>query len=236
MKTVILAGGKGSRLLPYTTIVPKPLMPVGEKPVLEIILEQLRSFGMEDIILTISHLGELIMAFCGDGSKFGVKIDYSWEDKPLGTVGALGLVRDDLSETFLTINGDTLTDLNFLELVNYHKRNGALVTIALKRREVHIDFGVVELDDSHLVREYIEKPVISHTVSMGVYVFEPRVLDYIPPGESLDFPDLIRRLLARGEPVGGFVCDNYWWDMGRPEDFRKANEEADGILARLGLD
>ncbi len=225
MKVVILAGGKGTRLKPYTTVFPKPLMPIGDKPILEIIIHQLKSRGLKDIIITVGHLGELIITFFGDGSKFGVNIKYSREDRPLGTAGGLGLIKEELKETFLMINGDTLTTLDLSELINYHKANGAIATIALKKRQVYIDFGIVELNSTDHIKRYIEKPTIDHLVSMGVYVFEPRVLEYIKEGKRLDFHKLIKILISKGETVKGFVFDGYWLDIGRPEDYERANQE-----------
>jgi NDP-sugar pyrophosphorylase family protein len=217
MKAVILAGGKGTRLKPYTTVFPKPLMPLGDKPILEIIIRQLKSHGFDEVIITVGHLAELIMAFFNDGSKFSVEIDYSREDKPLGTAGGLGLIKKELNETFLMMNGDVLTTLDFSDLVNYHKRNGAIATIALKKRDVKIDFGVVELDVDNNIVGYSEKPEIEYLVSMGVYAFEPIVLEYIKPNEYLDFPDLIKKLISNGETVKGYVYDGYWLDIGRPD-------------------
>ena len=235
MKAVILAGGEGTRLKPYTTVFPKPLMPIGDKPILEIIIRQLKSQNLGDIIITVGHLGELIMNFFRDGSQFGVNIKYSKEDQPLGTAGGLGLIKEELKETFLMVNGDTLTTLNFSELINYHKTNDAVATIALKRREIYIDFGIVELDSTDCIKGYTEKPTIDHLVSMGVYVFEPRVLEYIEPGEKLDFPDLIKILISKGETIKGFVFDGYWLDIGRPEDYEKANEEIGEINKFLNI-
>ena len=233
MKAVILAGGKGTRLKPYTTVFPKPLMPVGDKPILEIIIRQLKSQGLEDIIITVGHLGELIMSFFRDGSNLGVNIKYSKEDKPLGTAGGLGLIKEELKDTFLMINGDTLTTLSFLDLINYHRRNNAIATIALKRREVHIDFGIVELDSNNTIKGYIEKPSIDHLVSMGVYVFEPKVLGFVRPNEYLDFPDLVKELIAKGETVKGYVYDGYWLDIGRADDYERANKEIEEIYPKL---
>jgi len=235
MKAVILAGGKGTRLKPYTTVFPKPLMPIGDKPILEIIIRQLRTQGLKDIIIAVSHLGELITAFFGDGCKFGVNIEYSKEDQPLGTAGGLGLIKGALNETFLMINGDTLTTLKFAELIKYHKKKGSIATIALKKREVYIDFGIVELDSTGSIKGYTEKPTIEHLVSMGVYVFEPKALEYIKLGEKMDFPDLIKILISSGEIVKGFVFDGYWLDIGRPEDYEKANEEIEGVNRILNL-
>ena len=235
MKTVILAGGKGTRLKPYTTAFPKPLMPIGDKPILEIIIRQLKSCGFDDIIISVGHLGELIMNFFGDGSQLGVNIKYSREDKPLGTAGGLGLIKGELKDTFLVVNGDTLTTLNYSDLVNYHQRNGAVTTIALKKREVYIDFGIVELDGSNNVKGYTEKPTTEYLVSMGVNVFEPGVLEYIKEGERLDFPDLARTLIADGKKVKGFLFDGYWLDIGRREDYEKANEEIEELSRILNL-
>jgi len=233
MKTVILAGGRGTRLKPYTTVFPKPLMPVGDKPILEIIIRQLKSHGLEDIVIAVGHLGELIMSFFGDGSNFGVNIKYSKEDKPLGTAGGLGLIKEELKDTFLMINGDTLTTLSFPDLINYHRKNNAIATISLKRREVYIDFGLVELDSNNTIKGYTEKPSIDHLVSMGVYIFEPKVLEYIRPNKYLDFPDLIKELISKGETVKGYVYDGYWLDIGRADDYERANKEIDEIYPRL---
>jgi len=235
MKAVILAGGKGTRLKPYTTVFPKPLMPIGDKPILEIIIRQLKSQGLTDIIITVGHLAELIMTFFGDGSKVGVNIEYFREDQPLGTAGGLGLMKEELKDTFLMVNGDTLTTLNFSDLAKYHKGNGAIATIGLNRRRVYIDFGIVELNSANGIERYTEKPTIEHLVSMGVYAFEPRVLEYIKPGERLDFPDLVKTLILNGETVKGFLFDGYWLDIGRSEDYEKANEEIEHISGLLNL-
>jgi NDP-sugar pyrophosphorylase family protein len=236
MKAVILAGGKGTRLKPYTTVFPKPLMPVGDKPILEIVIGQLKSCGFDEAIITVGHLAELIMTFFDDGSKLGVKIKYSREDKPLGTAGGLGLLKNELNETFLMMNGDVLTTLNYSDLVSYHKRNGAIATIGLKKRDVKIDFGVVEIDDGNSILGYTEKPEIGYLVSMGVYVFNPKVLEYIKPNEYLDFPDLIKELISNGETVKGYVYDGYWLDIGRPDDYERASRDIDKIHDKLGLD
>jgi NDP-sugar pyrophosphorylase family protein len=235
MKAVILAGGKGTRLKPYTTVFPKPLMPIGDKPILEIIIRQLKSQGLRDIIISVGPLSELIMTFFGDGSQLGVNIKYSKEDEPLGTAGGLGLIKKELTDTFLMVNGDTLTTLNFSELIDYHKTSGAIATIALKKREVYIDFGIVELDNNNAIKGYTEKPTIYYLVSMGVYVFEPRVMEYIQLGEKLDFPDLVKTLISKGEKVNGFVFDGYWLDIGRPADYEKANEEIEELSKLLNI-
>ena len=235
MKAVILAGGKGTRLRPYTTAFPKPLMPIGEKPILEIIVRQLAAHNLTDIVMTVGHLGELIAAFFGDGSAFGVNVTYAREDTPLGTAGGLGLIRDDLNDTFLIVNGDTLTTLDYTDLINFHKGEGAAATVALKRRQIHIDFGVVEVNGDGTVRDYIEKPTHESLVSMGISVLQPDVLEHIEQGQYLDFPTLIQRLVARGKRVSGYIYDGYWLDIGRPEDYERANAEIEEIYGRLGI-
>ena len=236
MKAVILAGGKGTRLRPYSTVVPKPLMPIGDKPILEIIIRQLKAKGFEEVIIMVGHLGELIMAFFGDGSKYGLDINYSKEEQPLGTVGGLGLIRDALDEDFLVINGDTLTTLNFADFVAAHKKNGAMATIALNRRQIHIDFGVVEVDDrDNCVKNYNEKPTLERFVSMGVNAFHPEVLELIEPGKYLDFPQLIQILIDQGKKVEGYIFDGYWLDIGRLEDCERANEEIEQLYDKLGI-
>lgn len=233
MKAVILAGGKGTRLKPYTTVFPKPLMPIGDKPILEIVIRQLKSHGFNEFIMAVGHLAELIMAFFNDGSKYGIKIKYSREDHPLGTAGPLALLKEDLSEPFLLMNGDILSTIDYSDLINYHKRNGSTVTIALKRRDIKIDFGIVEMDDSNVIKSYIEKPTIDYLVSMGIYVFEPEILEYITPNEKLDFPDLIKQLISNGETINGYVYDGYWLDIGRPDDYERANREIEEIRSQL---
>ncbi|WP_367357938.1 NDP-sugar synthase [Methanothrix sp.] len=235
MKAVILAGGLGTRLKPYTTVFPKPLMPIGESPILEIIVKQLKAKGFNEITLAVGHLSELIMAFFNNGSKYGLKIEYSKEEKKLGTAGGLGLLKNKLEDDFLVMNGDVLTGLDFSEFLEFHKKTGSIATIALNRRHVDIDFGVVELDENRTLIGYIEKPKIDYLVSMGVYAFNESILEYIPSHEYLDIPDLMKRLLSEGEKVNGFIHDGYWLDIGRPDDYIKANEDIQKIYRELGV-
>ena len=235
MKAVILAGGLGTRLKPYTTVFPKPLMPIGESPILEIIIKQLKAKGFNEITLAVGHLSELIMAFFNNGSKYGLKIEYSKEEKKLGTAGGLGLLKNKLEDDFLVMNGDVLTGLDFSEFLEFHKKTGSIATIALNRRHVDIDFGVVELDENRALIGYIEKPKIDYLVSMGVYAFNESILEYIPSHEYLDIPDLMKRLLSEGEKVNGFIHDGYWLDIGRPDDYIKANEDIQKIYRELGV-
>lgn len=221
MKAVILAGGKGSRLAPYTKVIPKPLMPIGDMPILEVLLHQIKRAGVDEVVLSVGHMSSLLRAFFQEGQHIGVHIRYSYEKSPLGTAGPLALVEG-LDETFLVMNGDVLTTLDFRELLEFHRKSQAQVTIAMYNREVKIDLGVLQLNGGHEVVGYIEKPTYGFQVSMGVYVFEPAVLKYIPPGQYFDFPTLILRLLEAGERVVGFPFGGYWQDLGRPDDYEQA--------------
>ena len=224
MKAVVLAGGKGARLAPYTTILPKPLMPIGEMPILEVLLRQMKHAGINHIVLTVGHLASLLRSYFGDGAQWEMEISYSFEDMPLGTAGPIALVQG-LNQTFLVTNGDVLTTLDIKKLIAFHKQKGGIATIAAHRRQVKIDLGVIQLDGDYRVSGYIEKPTTDYTVSMGMYVFEPRVLDYIPVNQYLDFPDLILKLIASGETVSCYPFDGYWMDLGRPDDYVQANED-----------
>lgn len=222
MKAVVLAGGKGTRLAPYSQILPKPLMPIGEMPILEVLIHQMRTAGVNEVILTVGHLAQLLEAFFDDGQRFGISIKYSFEDHPLGTAGPLALIPG-LSDTFLVSNGDVLTTMDLKELINFHRDQQAAATISMNVRKVKIDLGVIECNGDHSIKDYIEKPSFDYNVSMGIYVFEPRVLKYIQPGKYLDFPDLVKILLAANERVVGFPFNGYWQDLGRKDDYEQAN-------------
>ena len=236
MRVIILAGGKGRRLYPYTVVLPKPLMPVGDFPILEVVLRQLKNHGLTEVTLAVGHLGNLIQAFFGDGSRWGVKISYSFEQEPLGTVGPLTSLTG-LDETFMVMNGDLLTTLNYPDLIRYHKSKGAVATVAAQERWVDIDFGVIQRDKNERMAKYIEKPRLSYLVSMGIYVFEPELLESIPKGERFDFPDLMQRLLQDHQRVAVYRSDEFWLDIGRPDDYQRAVEEFEKNRGRfLGLD
>jgi len=224
LQTVILAGGKGTRLRPYTTCFPKPLMPLGENPILEIIIKQLKYYGCNNIVMAVGYLKELIQAFLNDGKKWGVSIDYSQESKPLGTAAPLKLIKN-LEDDFLVMNGDVLTNLNYDYFYQFHKDNKALCTIAMYQRPVHIDFGVLKINDDNSLFDYIEKPILKYDVSMGVYAFKKESLDYIPENEYFDFPDLIKKLLKNDKKVQGYPFNGFWLDIGRPDDYEMAIEE-----------
>jgi len=224
MHAVILAGGKGTRLRPYTTVFPKPLMPVGDLPILEVVIRQLRAAGCTGVTLAVGHLAELLIAFFGDGSRWGLPIDYVREEQPLGTVGALALLPR-FAEPFLLMNGDILTTLDYRALLAHHRETGGVATIAMHERLVKVELGVIEHDANGQITGYIEKPTLTYHVSMGIYVFEPRVRDAIVAGERLDFPDLVLRLLAAGERVMSYAYTGYWLDIGHPEDYEQAVTE-----------
>lgn len=225
MRAVILAGGKGQRLKPFTVNFPKPLVPLGDRPVLEILIQRLIRFGITDITLTLGHLAELVRAYFQHrkGLVDQITLRYVEEEEPTGTAGSLVLVLG-LEETFLTMNGDLLTNLDFDQLVQFHREQKAMLTVATHTRRVKIDLGVVELDGNHRITHYVEKPEATYQVSMGVYVYEPGVLRYIERGKYLDFPDLVLRLLKNNEPVCAYPTDCLWLDIGRPDDYAKAQE------------
>jgi len=224
MDAIILAGGKGTRLAPYTAIFPKPLMPIGDVPILDVVLRQLKGHGFTKIVMAVGYLAELLETYFGNGSKYGMDIQYSRETKPLGTAGPLSLIEN-LTSPFLVMNGDILTTLNYSALINYHKEKEAIATIAMHKRTVDVDFGVIELNTNSEITNYIEKPNLKYLVSMGIYIFETRVLNYIKPNEKLDFPDLVKKLLGNNEKVIGYPSNDYWLDIGRYDDYQRAIDE-----------
>ncbi|MCW5980205.1 MAG: NTP transferase domain-containing protein [Bryobacteraceae bacterium] len=228
MKAVILAGGAGRRLLPYTATFPKPMMPVGHRPVLEIILRQLKAHGIGEVIIATGYLEELIRAYFQDGSKLGLAIEYSREDEPLGTAGPLGLARSRLRESFLLMNGDILTDLDFHRPLAEHRRRNNDVTVILAPRVQAVDYGVVRLADDGTFAAWDEKPSLEYLVSAGIYIMEPGVLDYLPGG-FVNLPDFITLLHGAGLRVRGYIHQGYWLDIGRPDDYEKACADAEKL-------
>lgn len=224
IRVVILAGGKGTRLKPYTTVFPKPLMPIGEMPILEVVLRQLKFFGFRKITISVNHLADLIQTFFGDGSKLGLSITYCMEDVPLGTAGSISLVRD-VTDTFLVMNGDLLTTLDYATMVKTHIDSAAAATIGVFPREAKIDFGVLELGSRGELLQYKEKPEFEFIVSMGVNAFNKSVLEFIPKGKYLDIPTLMMNLKEAGKSVLTFRSKCEWLDIGRPDDYEKATEE-----------
>ena len=221
---VILAGGKGTRLLPYTTALPKPLMPVGNYPILEILLRQLAAYGFRNVTLAVGHLAGLIQAYFKDGRELGLDLTYAYETTPLGTAGPLSrLPRFDRS--ILVLNGDLLTDMDFGQIIRFHYENEATATVGMTRRAESVDFGVIEARSDGRIVSFHEKPRMDYLVSMGIYIFTPHVLDFIPKSTRFDFPDLLGRLLSHDAKVVGYESDAYWMDVGRPDDYEQANED-----------
>lgn len=221
MKAVLQAGGKGTRLRPYTLVLPKPLMPVGGSPVIEVLLKWLRRNDIEFAYVTTGYLGHLLRALCGDGSQWGLSIEYCEEPQPLGTVGALRLLENELTETFLTLNGDLVTDLDLQKFQASHRESGALLTVAITEKNIKVDLGVVHCENGH-IRSFEEKPTLKYLVSMGIYCMEPSVLDLIPQGMPFGFDNLVHAMLARGLPINTYEHTGMWLDIGRPEDFAAA--------------
>jgi len=222
---VVLAGGRGTRLAPYTSVLPKPLMPIGNRAILEILIDQLSEHGFKDVTLCVGHLAHLIRAVFDNRSRSGEgSIEYVYEDRPLGTAGPLrGIGRR--NEPLLVMNGDVLTTLDFSGLVEHHQRSDNILTVATHERTIKIDYGVIYVSGSNgatRIDTFEEKPEIVSTVSMGVYVLEPEALEYIPEGEPFDIPDLIHALLAAGEDVGAYTHDGMWFDIGRQDDYAEA--------------
>ena len=232
----MLAGGLGTRLRPYTTVLPKPLMPVGDRPILDIVMRQLKAAGFERATISTGYLAELIEAFFADGTKYEIAIDYFREDEPLGTVGALSMIDGLGDADFLVMNGDVLTDIDYGALLDRHVADGAAATIATKERDVQISLGVLRFDDpgdDTRLTGYDEKPKIHYEASMGVYCFSPRVLEHIEKGKRLDFPDLVLKLIDAGETVRAVRSDAYWLDIGRHDDYETAMEEFEQVKSRL---
>jgi NDP-sugar pyrophosphorylase family protein len=230
-RAVVLAGGKGSRLRPYTVVLPKPLMPIGEYPILEVILRQLAGQGFDRVTLAVNHQAEIVRAFCGDGSRWGISIDYSLETVPLSTIAPLCLIND-LPENFLLMNGDVLTDLSMQKLYEEHVTQKRLFTIAASERTNIVDYGVLHASDNQLTG-FEEKPKFQYLVSMGVYILNRSVLDRVPEGQKYGFDDLMLNMLARKESVHVERHSGYWLDIGRVDDYMRAVEEFDDRRKQL---
>jgi NDP-mannose synthase len=223
MRAIVLAGGKGTRLKPFTTSFPKPLMPVGDLPILEILLCQLRAHGVAEVTLLTGHLAYLIEGYFADGAALGLHIDYVREDQPLGTAGPLRQLAGKIDDDFYVMNGDLLTDLDFSALMARHRASPATVTVCAYDRAEKIELGVLRIGDSDDVVGYDEKPTLRLDVSMGVYAMSPAVLDRIPAG-YYDMPNLILDLLAAGQRVAAHRHGGLWLDIGRPDDYAQANQ------------
>lgn len=223
MKAILMAGGKGTRLAPYTAVLPKPLMPLDDMPILEVILRQLKFFGIDNVILAVNHLSHLIKAYFGEGKDFGINITYSYEDKPLGTAGPIGNVLDKLSDNFLLLNGDLLCNIDYGKLIQSHLMHNADATISTYLREIKSDFGEVAIDEGHNMTGYKEKPTHTSRVSMGLYVLsKSSIHSHVKPNTYLDMPDLMQHLVQNGKKIHCHDAEGIWLDIGRPEDYAKA--------------
>jgi NDP-mannose synthase len=235
MEAVILAGGKGTRLKPFTTTLPKPLMPVGEHPIVSIVIGQLKAAGVTKITMAVNHMAELIISFFGTGHRFGLEIVYSVENKPLGTVGPIKRIQD-LPEHFLVMNGDVLTDLDYRGLYSCHVQSGADLTIAAYERDVYSDFGVLHVNKkTRRLESFEEKPTFHFDVSMGVYIFSRSVLEHVPLDEPYGFDSLVLALLERKRHIGIYPHKGYWLDLGRPDDYDRANQDISLLKMTAGL-
>lgn len=224
MMAVLLAGGRGTRLRPLTVTVPKPLLPIGDEAIVEVVLAQLRAAGFTRVVITLGHMARLFAAVIGDGSRWGMKVDYVFENEPLGTAGPLRMVQD-LEDDFLVMNGDILTTLDYRKLVAFHREKQALGTIAVTQRTVHIDYGVITaLPDARLAH-YHEKPRIDYAVSMGINVLSRRAIEFIPEGTKFDMPDLMNVMHTTERRVFCFGANCYWQDIGRMEDYETASAD-----------
>jgi NDP-mannose synthase len=232
MQAIILAGGKGRRLRPYTTILPKPLMPIGDYSILEVILRQLKYFGIKKVIICTGYLHELIQAYLNNNKNLGLDITYTHEDTPLGTIGPLRLIKD-LDDPFLVMNGDILTDLDYSTLIKTHNERDAIATIATYQRDVNIDFGVMEKDKESKITSFYEKPTYHFNVSMGIYIFSKRILDFVPINMPFGFDQLMHILIEKQESVYSFPHMGYWLDIGRPDDYARSIEEFEEFKGRF---
>lgn len=221
MEVLLLAGGKGTRLKPYTTILPKPLLPLGEKPIIEILLSKLRDQGFKKVYISVGYLSHLIKAYFNNGNKIGIRIEYLEEKIPLGTAGPISLLPQ-LKRPFLVLNGDLVTDLDFSDIYNYHLKENSLLTIGIHKLEYRLPLGFLEIKGSNIIVDYIEKPLKKYNMSMGIYVCDPKIINYTQKNQYLDFPELTKILISKKEKVIGYFNNAYWLDVGRPEEYEKA--------------
>lgn len=229
---VILAGGKGTRLRPYTIAMPKPLVPVGDYPILEIIIRQLSKRGFRRVIITVNHQADLIKTYFGNGDKWGVDIEYALENKPLGTMGPLKNLTN-LPDDFIVMNGDILTDLDYGSLLDNHIKEKNIFTISAYKREHKVDYGVLHIDSNNILTGFEEKPKLHYTVSMGIYAVSKDVLRYIPEDEYFGFDTLMLELIESNKKVKVDVFSGYWLDIGRPDDYQKATDDFDEMKGKF---
>ncbi len=223
MKAFILCGGEGTRLRPYTYKIPKPMLPIGGKPIIEYVIENIKRSGIKDYILTVGYLNEQITGHLGDGSRLGVKVEFAVEEEKLNTAGSVLPHKDNVNGTFVVAMGDHITNIDIKDMIEHHKKSGAVATIALLKHRIPIQFGVADVKDGY-VTGFREKPVIEHLYNIAIYVFEPKIFDYIKPEE--DFAkDVFPRMLGRGERINAYIFEGIWFDIGHIDEYERLNEE-----------
>ena len=235
MKAVILAGGMGTRMRPLTYVIPKPMLPIGGKPLLEHTIRYLKSYGLKELVVCVAYLKNHIKDYFKDGSDFGVTIEYAEAEMPLGTAGQLKTAEKKISGPFLAMNGDIITSLNIAKLIKFHKKATGIGTISLKKFEVKVPYGHVEIDQKEkLIKKFVEKPTFSFLANAGIYIFEDRIFDYIPKGKAVSLErETFPLLLEKGERLNGYYEEAYWADVGTITDFERVDKE---LLATMHLD
>jgi NDP-mannose synthase len=224
MMAVILAGGKGVRLKPFTMVIPKPLLPIGDLPIVEVVIRQIAAAGIKRIAMMLGHMAQLFIATFGDGSRWGVNIEYYKEEEPLGTAGSLRMLENP-ERNLVVMNADILTTIDYRKIIEYHRAKNAFGTIAVTRRQANIDYGVIVKTKKGLLQEYKEKPVLEYDVSMGINVLSPECLSFIPANEKFDIPQLMTTLKQAGKRIMCYETDCYWQDIGRFEDYEQASAD-----------
>jgi len=231
IEAIVMAGGKGKRLAPYTTVLPKPLMPLGDAPVLEYLLRKLHGHEIRHVCLAVNHLRHLIQAFFGDGRSLDLNITYAVEDIPLGTCGPVAQVLDRMADRFLLLNGDLVTNLDMGDLLEQHARSGAAATVAVLRHSSQLEFGVLDIDTGGRVTGIREKPRTEHLISMGIYALSrERIRPHLRMGQPLDMPELLQALMDAGEPVHAYQAHCEWLDIGKPDDYARAQALAEASI------
>lgn len=228
-KVILMAGGLGSRLRPLTDEMPKPLLEVGNKPILETIIGNFSKYGFKHVILSVNYKSQMIEDYFGDGSRFGVEIEYVHEDKRMGTAGALSLMKEQLTEPFFVMNGDLLTNVNFEHMIEYHLSNRSVATMGVREYDFQVPYGVVNID-GYQVKSIVEKPVHKFFVSAGIYMLNPECLSYIPHEQYYDIPSLFEKMIEDDQSIVSFPIHEYWLDIGHMDDFHRAQNEAESVF------
>ena len=223
MKAVLVCGGLGTRLRPYTLSIPKPMLRIGNKPILEYIINSLKFYGIKNIYITVGYLKEHFKNYFQDGSNFGVSIEFVEEEESLNTAGSILPLKNKISETFFVMMGDHLTNINLKKMLDFHKKNSPVGTIALKKNEQKLDYGLVEFDHTFTISKFLEKPNITSYINTGIYVFEPEIFDFINPKEDFAM-DIFPRILKENKKLKAYLMDEYWIDVGTVAEYEKINQ------------